>query len=853
MSINKFICILAAASLCCSAAAQSPLLDAIKSAKGKTEAADTAKTATEGKKSYDKVITTEAESAKGMMNIHKVKSNYYLEIPYAVMGKPMLLSSKVSSTSDNRDVIAGQMPSDPQMIEWSCDEDNVYLLDATLKAVCDSTETIAKGFNRNYMKPVRKAFKIEAVSPDSSAVVINAGKFFCSDEDYLSPFAPASPLDALFGGAKMSGSFKSDLSQVLDFKAFPQNILVRSRMAYTVATKPFTAIMSLSMILLPDTPMRPRIADYRVGYFTDSHRIYTEKKDRSETVKYVTRWKLEPKPEDMDKFLRGELVEPQKPIVYYVDDAFPDKWRPYLKEGIEDWQKAFEAAGFKNAIIALDYPKDDPDFNPDDIRYSCLRYSSTTVANAMGPSWTDPRSGEIIQGSVYFYHDVLKLLHNWSFIQTAAVNPAARKEVYDDETMGPLLRYLVVHEIGHTLGLMHNMRASYAYPVESLRDPAFTAQYGTTPSVMDYARYNYIAQPGDGVQWLLPPRLGVYDVYAISWAYKPIPEAKTPEDERPTLNKWIMDKVDDPMYRYGEQEFLTEIDPAAQSECLGDDAVLASEYGIRNLKVIMENLVDWTAREGRDYSYTAEMYNEVGKQFQRYMGHAAKYIGGNFLEYPVYGDGKPAFTPVSRAKQKEALEFVFRSISEIESWMGDLKVLSLFEPGNITLRDLQASYISSLIYKYPKVTYTSKLSDDPYTAREYISDLYNLVFGKSISGKKINATDMNMEYAFVYSLFDLLDMLESKASTTKFADDMFREDFDNGWPCSCIECREAGNREIAAIKKESDIKIKGKEIFFSTLLDIQALMNKRANSSKGEQKEHYQFLAFEVNKALKSL
>lgn len=840
---------------------RSGILDILeKAASDKTEKSDSTSKKEGEKKSYEDIITADAETSEGLMDIHKVKKTYYLEIPYALMGKPMLLSSKVSSISDNADVIAGQMPVDPLMVEWGCDEDNVYLLDADIKAICDSTQSISKGVALNYMKPVRESFAIKAVNPDSTAVVIDVSKFFCCDEEYMSPFVPASPFDALFGGPKLKGSFQSDMSSILSFNAFPHNIIFRTRMVYTVSGEPFTAVVSVSMIQLPDEPMRPRLADHRIGYFTNSHIEYSEDRDRSEILRYINRWNLQPKPEDMEKYMNGELVEPEKPIIYYVDDAFPEKWRKYLKEGIEDWQMAFEEIGFKNAIIAKDYPKDDPDFNPDDIRYSCLRYASTRIANAMGPSWTDPRSGEIIQGSVYFYHDVLKLLHNWCFIQTSVVNPEARKEVFDTETMGPLLRYLVVHEIGHTLGLMHNMRASYAYPVDSLRSPSFTAKYGTTPSVMDYARYNYIAQPGDGVEWLLPPRLGVYDKFAIAWGYKPIFEAETPEDEKPVLNKWILEKGNDPMYRYGEQEIFTYIDPASQSESLGDDAVKASEYGIRNLKVIMENLVDWTAKEGENYDYTKEMYGEVMSQFRRYMGHVTKYIGGNYLEYPVYGDGKPAaFTPVSRKKQQEALEFAFTQIAELPDWMLDKKILGLFDPQNPGIYDYQGNMIKSLLNTYPKVGYTAKLSDDPYTQEEYINDLYELVFDKTIRGKKLDRSDMNMEYAFVYALFDNLGILKD-AGKKSFnnagfaAEDIFAGT--EGWPCSHIECRakalEAAEA-LTASRKESDLKISAKEILFGTLLDIQKIVAKRAESSRGTLQDHYQYLLYEINDVLKNM
>ncbi len=830
-----------------SAAAGPSFAGLVKDAAKKKETSDTTKTDTAEKKKYSDVIK-DAETSKGIMDIHKVKSTYYLEIPDSLMGKPILLATKVSSISNNKDVIAGQIPQDPLLVEWSRDDDNVYLLDISRTATFSASESLKKGFELNYMKPVMRVFPIKTINGDSSSVVIDVTKFFCSDEKYMSPFVAASPFDSLFGTSRMKGSFKSDMSSILSFKAFPQNIIFKTRMVYTVSSAPFTAIVTVSMIRLPDTPMKPRLSDHRLGYFTDRHTVYSEDKDRSETYRFINRWNIAPKKEDIEKYRNGELVEPEKPIVYYIDEAFPAKWRPYLKEGIEDWQMAFEQIGFKNAIIAKDYPSEDPEFDPDDIRYSCLRYASTNVENAMGPSWTDPRSGEIIQGAVYFYHDVLRLLHNWKFVQTAAVDPQARKEVYDMDTMGPLLRYLVVHEIGHTLGLMHNMRGSYAYPVDSLRSPAFTEKYGTTASIMDYARNNYVAQPGDGVTWLLPPRLGVYDYFAIKWGYQPIFDAETPEDERPVLNSWILEKGDDPMYRYGEQEILTSTDPASQTESLGDDAVKAGGYGIKNLKVIMSNLIDWTAKEGEDYSLTSEMYGEILKQFNRYMGHAAKYIGGNFLEYPVYGDGKQAFVPVSREKQKEALEFVVKSLKDMPSWMLDEKVLRLFDPSNPTIYDYQASYVKSLLGYTAKVGYTAKHSDDPYTQSEYLNDLYKLVFSRTIKGKKPSRADMNMEYAFIYTLFSNLDLLE-KGASSKIADldSFFSEDM---LPCSCHAHE---SRDLASARKESDLKISGKEIYFGLLLKIQDLVNKRARSSKGEIRDHYSYLAFEINRTLANI
>lgn len=817
----------------------------------KSDTAETAISASAEKKSaYDELVTPDAESARGLMNIHKVKSAYYLEIPDSLLGKPMLLASRVSSISDNSDVIAGQMPNEPLMLEWSRDERKVYLLDAGRNAVCDSTESISKGFELNYAKPVMAAFPIKAFTPDSSAALINVTKFFCADEEYMSPFIPSTAYDSLFGIDRIKGSFKSDMSSILSFKAFPENIVFKTRMVYTVSDEPFTAVVTVSMARLPDEPARPRLADYRIGYFTDRFVKFSENADRSEVVRYIARWNLVPKPEDRDRYAAGELVEPETPIVYYIDDAFPEKWRKYIRLGVEDWQKAFEAAGFRNAIIARDFPADDPDFDPDDIRYSCIRYASTRVANAMGPSWTDPRSGEIIQGSVYFYHDVLKLLHDWRFVQTSATDPEARKKVFDEEVMGQMLRYVAAHEIGHTLGLKHNMRSSYAYPVDSLRSPSFTAVYGTTPSIMDYARCNYVAQPGDGVEWLLPPVIGVYDIHAIRWGYRLIPEAAAPEDEKPVLDGWIREKADDPMYRYGEQEIFTSVDPASQSESVGDDAVLAGMYGLENLKRTAENLVDWTAEEGENYDFTCSMYKEILRQFNRYMGHCMKYIGGNFLEYPVYGDGKPVFTPVDRRKQKEALDFIMESLMELPEWMLTPELLSVTGPGNDIVLDYQVSCLRKLMSRAGKVGSTAKYSDRPYTQYEYLNDLYRHVFGNTLAGRRISRQEMNMEHAFVCAAFAQLGYLD-KPSSKGLAEQYDADDL-LAMPCSLAEGRGQAERlhSLSVSGRENDLTVNTKEVYFGILENLEKVLERRVGSPRDEQTAHYAYLLNEIRKVM---
>ena len=801
---------------------------------------------------YSKIITKDAKTKKGLITLHMVKSTLYLEIPLDLMGKQLLFAGRVAEISNNKDVIAGQMPQDPLLVEWSKDNEKVYLQNTISKAVCDENEPIALSLEKNNLKPVLRAFPIKAFNKDSSAVVIDATKLFCADERPVSPFIPASPFDALFGMKKMKGVFKADLSSVVDFKAFPQNISVRSRVAYTVNGEPFTAVVNLSMILLPDQPMRPRILDPRMGYFSDRKVLYTVDKDQSEKIAYVNRWRIEPKPEDLERYKRGELVEPAKPIVFYVDNALPEKWKKYIKLGIEDWQPAFEAIGFKNAIVAKDFPVDDPDFDPDDIRYSCFRYATTTVANAMGPSWTDPRSGEIIQGSVYMYHDVLKLLHNWKFVQTAQVDPKARAAVFDEETMGASLRYVASHEIGHTLGLMHNMRASYSIPVDSLRSPAFTAKYGTTTSIMDYARNNYVAQPGDKEVRLIPPLLGVYDIFMIKLGYAPIYEAETPADEYTTLNKWILEKADDPMYTYGEQQVLGTLDPASQSESLGDDAVKASRYGIKNLRYIMEHLLEWSIVENRPYTQTSELYYELTKQYQRYMGHCMAYIGGLYLYKPVAGDGQKGFVPVSRTKQKEVVKFFFNEFQEQPEWLAPKELMTLFDPNNDMVANMQANLLRNLLNSSTlgKVGINAKYSEKPYTQKEYMNDLYQGVWGKTLQGKNLNRYERNLQYAYVQYLLKEMELAKEPDKAKGLGlNNLFTEEI--LMPCQCYEHRLRMAEQMSGNTKESDLKINAKTLYYEQLVKLKELLKNKKVNAAGDDRAHYDYLYFELSNSLK--
>ncbi|MGB5364079.1 MAG: zinc-dependent metalloprotease, partial [Aureibaculum sp.] len=469
------------------------------------------------------------------------------------------------------------------------------------------------------------------------------------------------------------------------------------------------------------------------------------------TLTYLDRWRLEVKEEDIDKFNKGELVEPKKQIVYYIDRATPKKWREYIKQGIEDWQIAFEAAGFKNAIIAKDPPtkEEDPDWSPEDVRYSVVRYLASPIPNANGPHVSDPRSGEILESDINWYHNVMSLLRNWFFVQTAAINPDARKIEFNDEVMGRLIRFVSSHEVGHTLGLPHNMGSSVAYPVDSLRSATFTKEFGTAPSIMDYARFNYVAQPGDeGVA--LMPNIGIYDKYAISWGYRPILEAETPEDEKAILDKWILKYADDPRYRFGHQQAGDVVDPSSQTEDLGDDAIKASNYGIANLKRIIPNLEKWTTKDGETYDDMKTMYGQVLSQFNRYMGHVSNNIGGVYEYYKTADQEGAVYTHVDKEKQRKSLQFVQNELFKTPAWMLDKNIISKTEYSGVVerIRGLQERTLNNIVDlgRMARMIENETLhGNKAYTLINMMSDLRKGVWSEIRTGKKIDTYRRNLQ------------------------------------------------------------------------------------------------------------
>jgi hypothetical protein len=514
--------------------------------------------------------------------------------------------------------------------------------------------------------------------------------------------------------------------------------------------------------------MKRRYFDQRVGWFSRSQTDYGLENQKSKSVRYLDRWKLEVKKEDIEKFKMGELVEPKKQIVYYVDRATPKKWIPYLKQGIEDWQIAFEEAGFKNAIIAKDPPsiEEDPDWSPEDVRYSVVRYLASPIPNANGPHVSDPRSGEILESDINWYHNVMLLLRNWFFIQTAAINPEARTPEFRDEVMGRLIRFVSAHEVGHTLGLPHNMGSSSAYPVDSLRSAHFTNKYGTAPSIMDYARFNYVAQPQDtGVS--LMPNVGIYDKHSIRWGYRPILEAETAKDEKSILDQWIRAHEKDPMYRFGSQQFGNPIDPSSQTEDLGDDAIKASLYGIENLKKIVPNLNKWTYKEGDDFQELEDLYIQIFSQYNRYMGHVIANIGGVYENYKTFEQLGSVYDHVKKNHQKQCLKFLNDQLFKTPNWLINNEISNKIESSGIIerIRKSQSNNLKKILdfARLARVIENNAVNNnESYSLIEMMNDLQSGIWSELKSSSTISVYRRNLQKAYIERMDYLINKQQSE-------------------------------------------------------------------------------------------
>jgi len=714
---------------------------------------DTAKVENTKELSYKKFIK-EGNVKQGLFNVYNLKEDYYFEIPDSLLTRDLLIVNKISSVpySLNGHGLNKGMNYETKLVRFYKDTslNKIWVKTVNPRVQSPANDAISISVKDNFGESVIEEFKIETQNNDSTSVFIKVNKIFNGKEKSFSD---------ILANTGLGGSVKTNLSKLEQIKTFPNNIVVKSLITTSVsegrgAALPLSIGITTNIVLLPANKMKPRFADERIGYFSNPMDYYSDAQHEVESRKMITRWRLEPKTADIEKYKKGELVTPKKQIVYYLDPATPKQWRPFIEQGVYDWNIAFEKAGFKDVLIVKYPAEDDKDFDVDDVRYSVITYAASEKQNAMGPSIVDPRSGEILESDIIWWHNLMKGLHSWIRVQTGPIDSEARANKFTNEHMGQAIRFVSSHEVGHTFGLKHNMGSSFSYPVDSLRSKTFTSKMGgTAPSIMDYARFNYVAQPEDNVVDITP-KIGIYDKYAIDWGYRWL-DVKKPQDELPILNEWIRKHENDPYYFYGPQQSGAAVDPRSQSEDLGDNAVKASEYGLLNLKRIMPQIIEWTADEGATYYKASKLYKAVIDQWGLYTNHVMANIGGVYVNNTVYGDGKNTFNAVPASTQKEALDYLINNSILPQKWLFTPEIINKVYP----VRDapdgeryyspvsMLRIYQTNVIYALLKTERLMRIvenqmlvsENEPVFTEQYLFDtLFNAVFDKTIKGKSLD-------------------------------------------------------------------------------------------------------------------
>lgn len=749
--------------------------------KGKKAAADTSAKKAAPKGSIEAVIKPGAKRTTGLFTVVEQEGKYYFILPTSLLGRDMLVVNRISkAAADMRQGFFGYAgdPIGENMIRFrqSPDQKRLFIESiSTREMPRDTTGDMYQAVVRSNMQPIVSSFEIKGTNAAKDSLLIEVTDFVGSDTE-LTGF------DNYYKLNMNIGNFQKDKSYVVGIKAFPQNIEMKSTRSYLISPKsrnpnykpspmPATYEINSSLILLPEVPMQPRWFDPRVGYFTNRYIDYDKNPQGVKNVQMITRWRLEPKPEDVEAYKRGELVEPAKPIIFYIDPATPKKWVPYLIAGVNDWQVAFEKAGFKNAIMGkvAPTPEEDSTWSLEDARYSAIVYKPSNVANASGPHVSDPRTGEILESHINWYHNVMELLRNWYLIQASPSDTGARKMVFDDALMGDLIRFVSSHEVGHTLGLRHNFGSSAMTPVDSLRSASFLEKNGHTASIMDYARFNYVAQPEDSIRReLLYPRIGDYDLWAIEWGYRRFPDLTSPEAEADTLNQWVISKQSNPRLWFGTE--TNPDDPREQNEDLGDNQMRANELGIRNLKFVLAGLPEWTRTPNEGYDNLEDVYREVVMQFIRYNGHVAKWVGGIYENPKMVEQEGVVYTPVEKAKQQEAMAFLDRNLFTTPTWLISEEINAKTGiTGVSTILTVQRAGLSSLLSNRVLgnlITAEAAQGKNAYTIDDLFGDLNRSIWRELSTGAAPDVYRRGLQNLYVDRLISLLP----KQGTTGVSD-----------------------------------------------------------------------------------
>lgn len=727
------------------------------------------------KKAKKSTVTAVTSNVKdGLFTVEKNGNDWSFIIPDSLLERRFLTTTRYTATPANCGKFAGEQINGQTIYFEKAPDERLLMRAELLINVSDSLDDINRAIIISNENPIIGSFKLEKYKKGFSK--INVTRFFNDDNPAIS----FSQYDKQNFGLT---SLISDKCYINEIKTFPMNTEVkvtktwsssRSRIPAGAVTGSVTFGFNVSFVLLPKVPMMKRYFDPRVGYFADSYTSFTDDQQRVKDKNFIVRWRLEPKPEDIEKMKAGELVEPKKPIIYYIDPATPKKWRKYLIAGVNDWQKAFEKAGFKNAIMAKEWPENDSTMSMEDARYSVIRYLASPIENAYGPQVHDPRSGEILESHICWYHNVMRLVHDWYMIQASSVDSEARCMKFNDELMGELIRFVSSHEVGHTLGLRHNFGSSSTVPVDSLRSKKWVEAFGHTPSIMDYARFNYVAQPEDSISRVgIFPRIGDYDMWAIQWGYSPMWNAYDEESDHYELEKLITKErvAENPRLWFGDGETSNVSDPRCQTEDLGDDAVKASYYGILNLKRLVKNLEDWTYESNDIYSSNiSSMYSEIRNQYLRYLGHVIRNIGGKFKNYKTIDESGDVYTDVPKSRQVRALDFIDKNVFNEPVWLIDVPYINRIYPNKKDVTELIGVYtVRNLLSR----GYNDMNDSYPYS--EFLQDMTDRLFKKVFAGGQLSEYDQLLESTYVTTLCRYFSSSSPEGSNRKYTMSALRE------------------------------------------------------------------------------
>ena len=724
--------------------------DTIKVSKKKTK--ETSKKEEQKKESeYEKLIKKGGTVMDGMFRVRHIDEKYYFEVPDSMLGRYILCVTRFTAVPQNFGKFAGEEITHTTIYLEKRDTSQIMIRQYVLSHIADTEDNISRTLEQSTIDPIVQSFKVIGMNDKKDASLIEVTPLFISDNNLTS-------LSNTDKTTMKMGNLQKDRTFIDTMKVYPTNIEIATTRTYgstagrSEASKTGTVTMAFntSMVMLPKHPMRKRLWDERVGYFVNNFVRFSDTQHKTEHESFISRYRLVPK--NKKKYLRGELTEPEKQIVYYIDPATPKKWIPYLIKGIEDWNVAFEAAGFKNAITAKVLPQDDPNVSLEDARYSVLRYLPSETENAYGPRIVDPRSGEFIEAHICWYHNVMNLLTKWYMVQCGAVDKRARTMKFDEKLMGELIRFVSSHEVGHSLGLRHNMGASFATPIEKLRDKAWVEKNGHTASIMDYARFNYVAQPEDKISEKgLFPRINDYDKWAIKWGYQWRPEFKDEYEEKEKLMTETTNILRGNQRLWFGGEGRNE-DPRAQTEDLSDNNVKASEYGIKNLKRVMQNLSQWTKQDNDQYDDLREMHKAVTDQFNRYMNHVAKNIGGRFVNNMP---GMEPYAPVPATRQREALEYLGRNIFEAPEWLYPEDIMSKTGSNASTT---QLNQQTNLLTRLMTPLMLSNIGTSDYPVEQYLDDLFAQVWKVSSGSTAFQAkARRQLQRSYIQNLNTLLN------------------------------------------------------------------------------------------------